>query len=196
MTTQMNDNRFDEAQLQEQFDATIEAKDRIEPRDWMPEAYRKTLIRQVAQHAHSEIIGMQPEGNWISRAPSLRRKAILLAKVQEDTASLTGRRNLGTTRNELTEKLVAGKQKFLFNYPTLSYTDVGTIGWLVDGGHAPGAAPTPGPYGRAMIRICKEDLPPASGLRTADDDDARHRAQRDGSESVNRWWPALMMRTS
>ena len=167
MTTQMNDNRFDEAQLQEQFDATIEAKDRIEPRDWMPEAYRKTLIRQVAQHAHSEIIGMQPEGNWISRAPSLRRKAILLAKVQDEAGHglylYSAAETLGTTRNELTEKLVAGKQKYssIFNYPTLSYTDVGTIGWLVDGAaicnQVPLCRTSFGPYGRAMIRICKEE---------------------------------------
>ena len=139
MTTQVNDNRYDEADLEAQFDATIEAKDRIEPRDWMPEAYRKTLIRQVAQHAHSEIIGMQPEGNWISRAPSLRRKAILLAKVQDEAGHglylYSAAETLGATRNELTEKLIAGRQKYssIFNYPTLSYTDVGTIGWLVDG---------------------------------------------------------------
>ena len=115
MTTQVNDNRYDEADLEAQFDATIEAKDRIEPRDWMPEAYRKTLIRQVAQHAHSEIIGMQPEGNWISRAPSLRRKAILLAKVQDEAGHglylYSAAETLGATRNELTEKLIAGRQK-------------------------------------------------------------------------------------
>src|SRR5699024_10264004 len=167
MTAQMNDNRVDEAQLQAQFDATIEAKDRIEPRDWMPEAYRKTLIRQVAQHAHSEIIGMQPEGNWISRAPSLRRKAILLAKVQDEAGHglylYSAAETLGATRNELTEKLVAGKQKYssIFNYPTLSYTDVGTIGWLVDGAaicnQVPLCRTSFGPYGRAMIRICKEE---------------------------------------
>src|SRR5690625_3916448 len=113
MTTQVNDNRYDEADLEAQFDATIEAKDRIEPRDWMPEAYRKTLIRQVAQHAHSEIIGMQPEGNWISRAPSLRRKAILLAKVQDEAGHglylYSAAETLGATRNELTEKLIAGR---------------------------------------------------------------------------------------
>ena len=156
-----------EAQLEDQFQATIESKDRIEPRDWMPEAYRKTLIRQVAQHAHSEIIGMQPEGNWISRAPSLRRKAILLAKVQDEAGHglylYSAAETLGASRNELTEKLIAGKQKYssIFNYPTLSYTDVGTIGWLVDGAaicnQVPLCRTSFGPYGRAMIRICKEE---------------------------------------
>src|SRR5699024_8636714 len=130
MTTQVCARRYDEADRAARFDATTEAKDRIEPRDWMPEAYRKTLIRQVAQHAHSEIIGMQPEGNWISRAPSLRRKAILLAKVQDEAGHglylYSAAETLGATRNELTEKLIAGRQKYssIFNYPTLSYTDV------------------------------------------------------------------------
>src|SRR5699024_9473788 len=148
-----------------QFDATIEAKDRIEPRDWMPEAYRKTLIRQVAQHAHSEIIGMQPEGNWISRAPSLRRKAILLAKVQDEAGHglylYSAAEALRAPRNEPTEQLIAGRQKYssLFNYPPLSYTAVGTIGWLVDGAaicnQVPLCRTSFGPYGRSMIRICK-----------------------------------------
>ncbi|MDN5736351.1 MAG: phenylacetate-CoA oxygenase subunit PaaI, partial [Brevibacterium aurantiacum] len=129
MTTQINENQFDAEELEAQFEVTIKAKDRIEPRDWMPENYRKTLVRQVAQHAHSEIIGMQPEGNWISRAPSLRRKAILLAKVQDEAGHglylYSAAETLGATRNELTEKLIAGKQKYssIFNYPTLSYTD-------------------------------------------------------------------------
>lgn len=206
MTTQVNDNRFDEAQLQEQFDATIEAKDRIEPRDWMPEAYRKTLIRQVAQHAHSEIIGMQPEGNWISRAPSLRRKAILLAKVQDEAGHglylYSAAETLGATRNELTEKLVAGKQKYssIFNYPTLSYTDVGTIGWLVDGAaicnQVPLCRTSFGPYGRAMIRICKEEsFHQRQGYELLMTMMRGTEAQREMvQESVNRfWWPALMM---
>ncbi|MGO1908993.1 1,2-phenylacetyl-CoA epoxidase subunit PaaA [Brevibacterium linens] len=206
MTTQVNDNRFDEAALQEQFDATIEAKDRIEPRDWMPEAYRKTLIRQVAQHAHSEIIGMQPEGNWISRAPSLRRKAILLAKVQDEAGHglylYSAAETLGATRNELTEKLVAGKQKYssIFNYPTLSYTDVGTIGWLVDGAaicnQVPLCRTSFGPYGRAMIRICKEEsFHQRQGYELLMTMMRGTDAQREMvQESVNRfWWPALMM---
>ena len=122
-----------------QFQATIEADQRIEPRDWMPDAYRRTLIRQIAQHAHSEIIGMQPEANWISRAPSLKRKAILMAKVQDEAGHglylYSAAETLGVSRLELTELLIAGKQKYssIFNYPTLSYADVGVIGWLVDG---------------------------------------------------------------
>ena len=150
---------------QAHFDDLIDRDLRIEPADWMPEAYRKTLIRQVAQHAHSEIIGMQPEGNWISRAPSLRRKAILLAKVQDEAGHglylYSAAETLGATRNELTEKLVAGKQKYssIFNYPTRA--DIGTIGWLVDGAAICNQVPlcrcSYGPYGRAMIRICKEE---------------------------------------
>ena len=128
-----------EPELLASFERTIAANDRIEPRDWMPEKYRSTLVRQIAQHAHSEIIGMQPEGNWITRAPSLRRKAILLAKVQDEAGHglylYSASETLGTSRRELTEKLITGKQKYssIFNYPTLSYADVGTIGWLVDG---------------------------------------------------------------
>ncbi len=201
MTTEVNETR-----LEAQFADTIEAKDRIEPRDWMPEPYRKTLIRQVAQHAHSEIIGMRPEGNWISRAPSLRRKAILLAKVQDEAGHglylYSAAETLGASRNELTEKLIAGKQKYssIFNYPTLNYTDVGTIGWLVDGAaicnQVPLCRTSFGPYGRAMIRICKEESfhqrqgyePLMTMMRGTDE--RRAMVQ----ESVNRfWWPALMM---
>src|SRR5690348_3000949 len=129
----------DEASLQAHFDATVARKDRIEPRDWMPDAYRRTVVRQVAQHAHSEIIGMQPEGDWIGRAPSLRRKAILLAKVQDEAGHglylYSATETLGVSRQQLTEMLISGAQKYssIFNYPTLSYADVGTIGWLVDG---------------------------------------------------------------
>ncbi|MEW1848471.1 Phenylacetic acid catabolic protein, partial [Nonomuraea angiospora] len=125
--------------LETAFEATIARHDRIEPRDWMPEAYRRTLVRQIAQHAHSEIIGMQPEGALIGRAPSLRRKAILLAKVQDEAGHglylYSACETLGVSRAELTELLLAGRQKYssIFNYPTLSYADVGTIGWLVDG---------------------------------------------------------------
>jgi ring-1,2-phenylacetyl-CoA epoxidase subunit PaaA len=188
------------------FDATIEAKDRIEPRDWMPEAYRKTLIRQVAQHAHSEIIGMQPEDNWIGRAPSLRRKAILLAKVQDEAGHglylYSAAETLGASRRELTEMLISGAQKYssIFNYPTLSYADVGTIGWLVDGAaicnQVPLCRTSFGPYGRAMIRICKEEsFHQRQGFELLmtmmrGTDEQRAMVQ----ESVNRfWWPALMM---
>ena len=155
------------AELQAYFDAVIEADQKIEPRDWMPDPYRKTLIRQIAQHAHSEIIGMQPEGNWISRAPSLKRKAILLAKVQDEAGHglylYAAAETLGVTREELVDLLLEGRQKYssIFNYPTLSWADVGAIGWLVDGAAIVNQVPlcrcSYGPYARAMIRICKEE---------------------------------------
>ena len=145
----------------------VDADERIEPRDWMPEAYRKTLIRQIAQHAHSEIIGMQPEGNWITRAPSLRRKAILMAKVQDEAGHglyLYGAaETLGVSREELLDLLHDGKQKYssIFNYPTLTWADMGAIGWLVDGAAIVNQVPlcrcSYGPYARAMVRICKEE---------------------------------------
>ncbi len=148
------------------FAEVIDADQKIEPRDWMPEAYRKTLIRQIAQHAHSEIIGMQPEGNWISRAPSLKRKAILLAKVQDEAGHglylYAAAETLGADRADLVDLLLAGRQKYssIFNYPTLNFADVGTIGWLVDGAAITNQVPlcrcSYGPYARAMVRICKE----------------------------------------
>ena len=195
-----------ESVLQAQFDETIEAGDRIEPRDWMPEGYRKTLVRQVAQHAHSEIIGMQPEGAWITRAPSLRRKAILLAKVQDEAGHglylYSACETLGVSRGELTRMLIEGRQKYssIFNYPTLSYADVGTIGWLVDGAaicnQVPLCRTSFGPYGRAMIRICKEEsFHQRQGyelLMTMMRGTDAQRAMV--QESVDRfWWPALMM---
>ncbi|NMH98317.1 1,2-phenylacetyl-CoA epoxidase subunit PaaA [Pseudonocardia acidicola] len=195
-----------EAPLAADFDATIAADRRVEPRDWMPEAYRKTLIRQIAQHAHSEIIGMQPEGNWILRAPSLRRKTILLAKVQDEAGHgmylYAAAETLGVDRAELTEKLITSKQKYssIFNYPTLSYADIGVIGWLVDGAAICNQVPlcrcSYGPYARAMVRICKEEsFHQRQGyellmamMRGTD-------AQREMvQESVDRWWwPSLMM---
>jgi ring-1,2-phenylacetyl-CoA epoxidase subunit PaaA len=196
----------DEAELQALFESTIAHNDRVEPRDWMPEAYRNTLIRQIAQHAHSEIIGMQPEGNWINRAPSLRRKAILLAKVQDEAGHglylYSACETLGVSRDELTRRLIEGRQKYssIFNYPTLSYADVGTIGWLVDGAaicnQVPLCRTSYGPYGRAMIRICKEEsFHQRQGYELLTTmmrgtDEQRAMVQ----ESVNRfWWPALMM---
>ncbi|MDT7615182.1 MAG: ring,2-phenylacetyl-CoA epoxidase subunit PaaA [Pseudonocardiales bacterium] len=189
-----------------QFDSTIAADQRIEPRDWMPEAYRKTLIRQIAQHAHSEIIGMQPVGNWILRAPSLRRKAILLAKVQDEAGHgmylYAAAETLGVDRDELTEKLITARQKYssIFNYPTLSYADIGTIGWLVDGAAICNQVPlcrcSYGPYARAMIRICKEEsFHQRQGyellLAMVNGTDAQREMVQ---ESVNRWWwPSLMM---
>jgi ring-1,2-phenylacetyl-CoA epoxidase subunit PaaA len=190
----------------EQFEATIARNDRIEPRDWMPEAYRRTLVRQIAQHAHSEIIGMQPEGNWITRAPSLRRRSILLAKVQDEAGHglylYSACETLGVSRAELTEMLLTGRQKYssIFNYPTLSYADVGTIGWLVDGAaicnQVPLCRTSYGPYGRAMIRICKEEsFHQRQGyelLMTMMRGTAEQR--RMVQESVDRfWWPSLMM---
>ncbi|MXG89077.1 1,2-phenylacetyl-CoA epoxidase subunit A [Nocardioides sp. YIM 123512] len=193
-------------ELQEGFDAVVARGDRIEPRDWMPEGYRRTLVRQIAQHAHSEIIGMQPEGAWLTRAPSLRRKAILLAKVQDEAGHglylYSAAETLGVSRAELTRMLLDGRQKYssIFSYPTLGYADVGTIGWLVDGAaicnQVPLCRTSYGPYGRAMVRVCKEEsfhqrqgfellLTMMSGT-----DEQQAMVQ----ESVDRfWWPALMM---
>ena len=188
------------------FEAVIARNDRIEPRDWMPDGYRKTLVRQIAQHAHSEIIGMQPEGVWIELAPSLRRKAILLAKVQDEAGHglylYSAAETLGVSRAQLVELLLAGKQKYssIFNYPTPSYADVGTIGWLVDGAaicnQVTLCRTSYGPYGRAMIRICKEEsFHQRQGYELLmtmmrGTDEQRAMVQ----ESVDRfWWPALMM---
>ena len=195
-----------EDELLDAFDATIAHHHRIEPRDWMPAEYRKTLIRQIAQHAHSEIIGMQPEGNWITSAPSLRRKAILLAKVQDEAGHgmylYSAAETLGVDRTELTEKLLSGSQKYssIFNYPTLTYADMGTIGWLVDGAaicnQVPLCRSSYGPYGRAMIRVCKEEsFHQRQGfelLMTMMRGTEEQRAMV--QDSVNRWWwPSLMM---
>ncbi len=149
------------------FDRVIDADGRIEPQDWMPQAYRKTLIRQISQHAHSEIVGMLPEGNWISRAPSLKRKAILLAKVQDEAGHglylYSAAETLGVSRDSLLDALHTGRAKYssIFNYPTLTWADVGVIGWLVDGAAIMNQIPlcrcSYGPYARAMIRVCKEE---------------------------------------
>jgi ring-1,2-phenylacetyl-CoA epoxidase subunit PaaA len=195
-----------ETQLDEHFETTISAHGRIEPRDWMPDGYRKTMVRQIAQHAHSEIIGMQPEGNWITRAPSLRRKAILLAKVQDEAGHgmylYAAAETLGTGRADLTDMLVTGRQKYssIFNYPTLSYADVGVIGWLVDGAaicnQVPLCRSSYGPYARAMVRICKEEsFHQRQGyellLTMMRGTDAQRAMVQ---ESVDRfWWPSLMM---
>jgi ring-1,2-phenylacetyl-CoA epoxidase subunit PaaA len=191
---------------QEHFDETIAHDRRIEPRDWMPDGYRKTMIRQIAQHAHSEIIGMQPEGNWITRAPSLRRKAILLAKVQDEAGHgmylYSAAETLGVSRDELTGMLLEGRQKYssIFNYPALSYADVGVIGWLVDGAAICNQVPlcrcSYGPYARAMIRICKEEsFHQRQGYELLMTMMRGTDAQRDMvQESVDRfWWPSLMM---
>jgi ring-1,2-phenylacetyl-CoA epoxidase subunit PaaA len=195
-----------EVDLEERFTQLVEADQRIEPRDWMPDAYRRTLIRQIAQHAHSEIIGMQPEGNWITRAPSLRRKAILMAKVQDEAGHglyLYGAaETLGVDRAELLDLLHAGRQKYssIFNYPTLRWADVGAIGWLVDGAAITNQIPlcrcSYGPYARAMVRICKEEsFHQRQGfeiLLTLARGTAEQRAM--AQDAVDRWWwPSVMM---
>lgn len=191
---------------QDQFDVVIEADQRIESDDWMPEDYRKTLIRQIAQHAHSEIIGMQPEGAWISRAPSLRRKSILTAKVQDEAGHglyLYGAaETLGPDRSELLEMLHTKKQKYssIFNYPTPTWADVGAIGWLVDGAAIMNQVPlcrcSYGPYGRAMVRVCKEEsFHQRQGFQimlTLAEGTAEQEAM--AQEALNRWWwPSIMM---
>jgi ring-1,2-phenylacetyl-CoA epoxidase subunit PaaA len=195
-----------EAVLQEHFDAVLAAGHRIEPRDWMPEGYRRTLVRQIAQHAHSEIIGMQPEGDWLLAAPSLRRKAILLAKVQDEAGHgmylYSAAETLGADRADLTDKLIERKQKYssIFNYPTPSYADVGVIGWLVDGAaicnQVPLCRSSYGPYARAMIRVCKEEsFHQRQGyelLMTMMRGTPEQQAMV--QDAVDRWWwPSLMM---
>ena len=157
----------EEMQLEQRFDARIDAGDFIEAKDWMPDHYRKTLVRQISQHAHSEIVGMLPEGNWISRAPTLKRKAILLAKVQDEGGHglylYAAAETLGTSRDQMLDALHTGKAKYssIFNYPTLTWADMGTIGWLVDGAAIMNQVPicrcSYAPYARAMIRICREE---------------------------------------
>ncbi len=192
---------------QERFDATIDADGRIEPQGWMPSAYRSTLVRQISQHAHSEIVGMQPEGNWISRAPSLHRKAILLAKVQDEAGHglylYSAAETLGTSRDAMVAALHAGKAKYssIFNYPTLTWADVGVIGWLVDGAAIMNQVPicrcSYGPYARAMVRICKEEsfhqrqgYESLLTMMTRGTESQKAMVQ----DAVNRWWwPVLAM---
>lgn len=167
MTTTLNPPHTSDADGQAHFDQIIADDSRVEPTDWMPEAYRKTLTRQVSQHAHSEIIGMQPEANWITRAPSLKRKAILIAKVQDEAGHglylYSAAETLGTPRDELVQQLLDGKAKYssIFNYPARTWADIGAIGWLVDGAaicnQVPLCRASYGPYARSMVRICKEE---------------------------------------
>jgi ring-1,2-phenylacetyl-CoA epoxidase subunit PaaA len=188
------------------FEARIDAGDTIEARDWMPDGYRKTLIRQISQHAHSEIVGQLPEANWITRAPTLRRKAILLAKVQDEAGHglyLYGAaETLGVSRLELITDLLAGKAKYssIFNYPTLNWADIGAIGWLVDGAAIMNQIPlcrcSYGPYARAMIRICKEEsFHQRQGFEIMTVMARGTSAQRSmAQDALNRWWwPSLMM---
>ena len=193
--------------LEARFEAYVAEEKKIEPKDWMPDAYRKTLIRQISQHAHSEIVGMLPEGNWISRAPSLKRKAILLAKVQDEAGHglylYSAAETLGVTREKMLDDLHSGKSKYssIFNYPTLTWADMGAVGWLVDGAAIMNQVPLQrtsyGPYARAMVRICKEEsfhqrqgyhiMIQMAREGTADQKRMAH-------DALNRFWhPALMM---
>ena len=196
----------DTAALADTFQKRIDAEDKIEPRDWMPDAYRKTLVRQISQHAHSEIVGQLPEGNWITRAPTLRRKAILLAKVQDEGGHglylYSAAETLGVSREELIDQLHSGKAKYssIFNYPTLTWADIGAIGWLVDAAAILNQIPlcrcSYGPYARAMVRICKEEsFHMRQGyelLMTLCRGSEEQKAM--AQDAVNRWWwPALMM---
>ena len=196
----------DDAAALAAFQTRIDREEKIEPNDWMPQGYRRTLVRQISQHAHSEVVGMLPEGNWITRAPSLRRKMILLAKVQDEGGHglylYSAAETLGVERAELVDQLLSGKAKYssIFNYPTLTWADIGAIGWLVDGAAIMNQVPlcrcSYGPYARAMIRICREEsfhqrqgyellLTLARG--TADQ-------KRMAQDALNRWWwPSLMM---
>jgi ring-1,2-phenylacetyl-CoA epoxidase subunit PaaA len=193
-------------ELMAKFDARIDADGRIEPQDWMPEAYRKTLVRQISQHAHSEIVGMLPEGNWISRAPSLKRKAILIAKVQDEGGHglylYSAAETLGTSRDQLLDGLHTGKAKYssIFNYPTLNWADVGVIGWLVDGAAIMNQIPlcrcSYGPYSRAMVRVCKEEsFHQRQGYEALLVMMKGNQAQKDMvQDAVNRyWWKCLAM---
>ncbi|UWR96558.1 1,2-phenylacetyl-CoA epoxidase subunit PaaA [Phaeobacter inhibens] len=188
------------------FQARIDAGEKIEPKDWMPEGYRKTLIRQIGQHAHSEIVGQLPEGNWITRAPTLERKAILLAKVQDEAGHglylYCAAETLGVSRDEMTEMLLDGRMKYssIFNYPTLNWADIGAVGWLVDGAAIMNQVPLQrtsfGPYSRAMIRVCKEE----SFHQRQGYDAIRKMAEgtpeqkKMAQDALNRlWYPSLMM---
>ena len=188
------------------FQARIDAEEKIEPNDPMPEGYRKTLIRQIGQHAHSEIVGMLPEGNWITRAPSLRRKAALLAKVQDEGGHglylYSAAETLGVSREQMTEELLAGKAKYssIFNYPTLTWADIGAIGWLVDGAAIMNQIPlcrcSYGPYARAMIRVCKEEsFHQRQGYEIMMTLARGTPEQKElAQDALNRWWwPSLMM---
>lgn len=198
MTKEMN--------LEERFQAYVDGENKVEPKDWMPEKYRKTLVRQISQHAHSEVVGMLPEANWITRAPSLRRKAALLAKVQDEAGHglylYSAAETLGADRMDLVQDLLDGKAKYssIFNYPTPTWADIGTIGWLVDGAAIANQVmlcrTSYGPYSRAMVRICKEEsfhqrqgyeivMTLAKGTAVQ---------KKMAQDALNRWWwPSLMM---
>jgi len=194
------------AERQKAFDAHVADEGKIEPRDWMPDSYRQTLVRQISQHAHSEIIGMQPEGNWISRAPSLRRKMILLAKVQDEAGHglylYSAAETLGVSRGEMDQALLSGKAKYssIFNYPTLTWADAVAIGWLVDGAAITNQIPlcrcSYGPYGRAMVRVCKEESfhqrQGFEGMMALAKGTPEQKAM--AQDALDRWWwPSIAM---
>lgn len=196
----------DEAARLLRFEAHVGAEEKVEAKDWMPEAYRRTLVRQISQHAHSEIVGMLPEGNWITRAPTLRRKAVLMAKVQDEAGHglylYSAAETLGVSRAELIDQLLAGTAKYssIFNYPTPTWADVGAIGWLVDGAAIMNQVAlcrcSYGPYARAMVRICREEsFHQRQGFEimlTLSRGTAAQRAM--AQDALNRWWwPSLMM---
>ena len=202
----MSNDRIVSGSSEQQFQTRVDAEEKIEPRDWMPDDYRRTLVRQISQHAHSEVVGQLPEGNWITRAPTLRRKAILLAKVQDEAGHglylYCAAETLGTSREEMIDQLLVGKAKYasIFNYATLSWADVGAIGWLVDGAAIVNqislCRTSYGPYARAMVRICKEEsFHQRQGYEimmalARGSEQQRAMAQ----DALNRWWwPTLMM---
>lgn len=197
---------IDIKELEKKFQLKIDKDIRIEPNDWMPDAYRKTLIRQISQHAHSEVVGMLPEGNWITRAPNLRRKAVLLAKVQDEAGHglylYSAAETLGADREQTIDDLHSGKAKYssIFNYPTLSWADMGAVGWLVDGAAIMNQVPlcrcSYGPYARAMVRVCKEEsFHQRQGFEIMTKLASGTSAQKEmAQDAFNRfWWPALMM---
>jgi len=196
----------DTAALEARFQGKIDADEKIEPKDWMPDAYRHTLLRQISQHAHSEIVGMLPEGNWITRAPSLRRKAVLIAKVQDEGGHgmylYSAAETLGLSRDQMLQQLIAGTAKYssIFNYPTPTWADVGAIGWLVDGAAIMNQIPicrcSYGPYARAMVRICKEEsFHQRQGFEIMMTLARGTPAQKEMAQAaLNRWWwPSVMM---
>ena len=193
-------------ELEKIFQDKVDGEVRIEPKDWMPEKYRQTLIRQISQHAHSEIVGMLPEGNWITRAPSLKRKLILIAKVQDEAGHglylYSAAETLGISRDEMTEQLLSGKAKYssIFNYPTLNWADMGAVGWLVDGAAIMNQVPlcraSYGPYSRAMIRVCKEESfhqrQGFEALLVLSKGNEEQKAMV--QDAIDRWWwPSIMM---
>lgn len=195
-----------EINLEQKFQEKIDNELRIEPKDWMPEKYRQTLIRQISQHAHSEIIGMLPEGNWITRAPSLRRKAVLLAKVQDEAGHglylYSAAETLGITRDKMYSQLHSGEAKYssIFNYPTITWADMGAIGWLVDGAAIMNQVPlcraSYGPYSRAMVRVCKEEsFHQRQGYEIMLSLSKGSSVQKKmAQDALNRWWwPSIMM---